>query len=101
MATRTPVIIPNHTSLAELGNNGERGYMLTTLYPVVAMVDNIIRFQADLYEIADKLDEVKNHIDTNNRIYTERIEKAYDFVNALNWEGISKNFIKAIRQLLK
>jgi glycosyltransferase involved in cell wall biosynthesis len=101
MATKTPVIIPNHTSLAELGNNGERGYMLTTLYPVVAMVDNIIRFQADLYEIADKLDDVKNHIDTNNPIYTDRIEKAYEFVNALNWEGISKTFIKAIRQLLK
>lgn len=53
MACKVPVIIPNHTSLGEIGKGGERAYMLNTLYPTVAMVDNVIRFQADLYEIAE------------------------------------------------
>jgi glycosyltransferase involved in cell wall biosynthesis len=99
MACKLPILIPNHTSLGELGKNGERAYMLNTLYPIVAMVDNVIRFQSDLYEIAEKLSLIKHNIKSEPIYHGKKIEKAYDFVSGLNWEDISKTFIKAIRNL--
>jgi glycosyltransferase involved in cell wall biosynthesis len=101
MACKLPVIIPNHTSLCELGKNGERAYMLNTLYPIVAMVDNVIRFQSDLYEIAETIDIVRCNMKTNSFVHTDRIEKAFEFVSELKWEGITKTFIKVMRNLLK
>jgi len=99
MACKLPTLIPNHTSLGELGKNGERAYMLNTLYPIVAMVDNVVRFQSDLYEISEQLAQIKYNIDNQTISHTNKIEKAYDFVSGLNWEDISKTFIRAIRML--
>jgi glycosyltransferase involved in cell wall biosynthesis len=101
MATKLPVILPNHTSLAELCNNGERGYLLQSLYPFVAIVDSVIRFQSDLYEIAETIDEVKRDIDSKSPKINNKVEKAYEFIEKLSWEGISKTFIKAINKLVK
>jgi len=99
MACKLPTILPNHTSLGELGNKGERAYMLNTLYPIVATVDNVIRFQSDLYEIAEELNNVKSNIKLNSFEHTQKIEKAYKFVNSLEWDGIAKIFIRAIKEL--
>jgi glycosyltransferase involved in cell wall biosynthesis len=101
MATKLPVILPNHTSLGELCNNGERGYLLQSLYPCVAIVDSVIRFQSDLYEIAETLDEVKKDIDAKSNKLINKVELAYAFIDELSWEGISKTFIKAINKLVK
>lgn len=101
MACKLPTILPNHTSLGELGNKGERAYMLNTLYPIVAMVDNVIRFQSDLYEIAEQIDLVKTDKDAKSESYNNKIENAHKFVSELNWQGISKTFIKAINTLTK
>lgn len=101
MACQVPCVIPNHTSLGELGANGKRAYMLNTLYPISAMVDNIIRFQSDLYEIAETLDKVYQDKQSNNVEYTQKIENAYKFVSDLKWHGIAKTFEKAIKKLLK
>jgi glycosyltransferase involved in cell wall biosynthesis len=101
MATKLPVILPNHTSLGELCNNGERGYLLQSLYPCVAIVDSVIRFQSDLYEIAETIDEVKRDIDSKSPKLNNKVEKAYEFIEKLSWEGISKTFIKAINKLVK
>jgi glycosyltransferase involved in cell wall biosynthesis len=99
MACKLPCVIPNHTSLGELGANGKRAYMLNTLYPISAMVDNIIRFQSDLYEIAETIDLVKKQKDSNSLEYTNRINSAYDFVSGLKWDDIAKTFAKGIRLL--
>jgi glycosyltransferase involved in cell wall biosynthesis len=99
MACKLPCVIPNHTSLGELGANGKRAYMLNTLYPISAMVDNIIRFQSDLYEIAETLDLVKKQRDSQSKEYLEKINLAYDFVSKLEWEGIAKTFARGIRTL--
>jgi glycosyltransferase involved in cell wall biosynthesis len=99
MACKLPCVIPNHTSLGELGANGKRAYMLNTLYPISAMVDNIIRFQSDLYEIAETLELVKKQRDSQSKEYLEKINLAYDFVSKLEWEGIAKTFAKGIRTL--
>lgn len=100
MSARKPVIIPKHTSLEHLGGaNGERAYFLETLYPIVAMVDNIIRFQCDLYEISDTLDQVYKDKKSLALDQTLKIEKAYKFVESLNWTDISKSFADDIKRL--
>lgn len=101
MACKLPIIAPNHTSVGEICKAGERAYMLETLYPTVAMVDNVIRFQCDLYEISDTLTLVENHIKSKNPILQNKVESAYAYVNTLGWEKISMEFIKAIRNLTK
>jgi glycosyltransferase involved in cell wall biosynthesis len=101
MATKLPVILPNHTSLGELGDNGSRGWMLEELYPTVAMVDNVVRYQSDMYEIAETLSIVNKHIRENSSAINEKVNRAYMFVTSLDWDVIAKEFIKAIRQLTK
>lgn len=100
MCCRTPVIIPKHTSFSEIGGNrGERAYFLETLYPTVALVDNIIRWQCDFIEIAEKLDEVKKAIDNRSLELSNKLDKAYDYVSKLDWKDISKVFSDEIVRL--
>jgi glycosyltransferase involved in cell wall biosynthesis len=101
MSARKPVIIPKHTSFEHLGGaNGERAYFLETLYPIVAMVDNIVRFQSDLYEIAETLDKVKKDIDSNSPELQSKLDKAYKFVESLDWKDIAKVFSDDIKKLV-
>jgi glycosyltransferase involved in cell wall biosynthesis len=100
MSARKPVVIPKHTSFEHLGgSNGERAYFLETLYPIVAMVDNIIRFQCDLYEISDVLHQV--YLDKTSRAIdqTQKIEKAFKFVESHDWKEIAKSFSEDIKRL--
>lgn len=99
MACKLPLIVPNHTSIAEITKNGERAYMLNTLYPIVAMVDNIIRFQADLYEICETIHQVYLDKKSHALDQTIKIDKAYKYVESLNWLGISKIFAEDIKRL--
>jgi len=101
MSTKKPVIIPNHTSFQYLGgSNGERAYFLNTLYPCVAMIDNVVRFQADLYEIAENLNYVYNDIQNKNKDLALKIDNAYKFIANHKWEDIAKEFAKEIKKLL-
>jgi glycosyltransferase involved in cell wall biosynthesis len=100
MSARKPVIIPKHTSLEHLGGqNGERAYFLETLYPIVAMVDNIIRFQSDLYEISDTLHQVEKDLHSTNPQLLDKVNRAYKFVESLNWKDIAKLFADEIKKL--
>lgn len=100
MSAKKPVIIPKHTSLEHLGGSkGERAYFLETLYPSVAMVDNIIRFQSDLYEISEVIDQVYKDKTSKALDQTLKIEKAYKFVESLNWRDIAKLFSDEIKRL--
>jgi len=100
MSAKKPVIMPKHTSFEHLGGqNGERAYFLETLYPVCSTVDNIIRFQSDLYEISDTLDAVFEASKANTPEYQSKIEKAYKFVESLNWADIAKVFSEEIKRL--
>ena len=101
MATKLPVLIPSHTSLKEIGDSGKRAYMLDTLYPIVAQVDNIVRLQSDLYEIAEKINLIKEEKDKNSESYQKRVEGAYQYVSSLKWSDIAKKFVKAINRLTK
>ena len=102
MSVRVPTIIPKHTSFLSLGGlKGERTYYMETLYPIVAMVDNIVRFQADLYEINDLLMQVRNDIQNNSVALKDKLDNAYEFVSSLKWEEISKVFSDEIKRLVK
>ena len=100
MACRVPTIIPRHTSFQILGgDNAERTYYIQTLYPIVATVDNIIRFQSDLYEIADTLDLIHRQLDQGESEVYNKIDAAYKFVESLDWKDISKKFADDIKRL--
>jgi glycosyltransferase involved in cell wall biosynthesis len=100
MACRVPTIIPRHTSFQILGGeNAERTYYIQTLYPIVATVDNIIRFQSDLYEIADTLDLIHRQLGQGESEVYNKIDAAYKFVESLDWKDISKKFADDIKRL--
>jgi intein/homing endonuclease len=101
MSSKLPILAPNHTSIKEICDSGKRAYMLDTLYPIVAQVDNIIRFQTDLYEIAENINFIKEEKDKNSELYQKRVDDAYDYVSSLKWSDIAKKFIKAINRLTK
>jgi glycosyltransferase involved in cell wall biosynthesis len=106
MATKTPVIAPNHTSIAEIGDKGNRIFLLEKLSPVVHMADNIIRFQTDIDEIADKIKEVRDFIkeaeeSENCNELDDKIEKAWKYVRGLEWKYISKIFSDDFSKHLK
>jgi glycosyltransferase involved in cell wall biosynthesis len=100
MACRVPTIIPRHTSFQILGgDNAERTYYIETLYPIVATVDNIIRFQSDLYEISDTLDLIHKQLYQRESDLINKINAAYKFVESLDWKDISKKFADDIKRL--
>lgn len=100
MACKVPTIVPRHTSFQILGGeNAERTYYIETLYPIVAMVDNIIRFQSDLYEIADILDLIYRQLKEGESEVKNKVEAAYKFVESLDWKDISKKFADDIKRL--
>jgi glycosyltransferase involved in cell wall biosynthesis len=100
MACKVPTIVPRHTSFQILGGeNAERTYYTETLYPIVAMVDNIIRFQSDLYEIADTLHLIEMQLKKQESELNNKVEAAYKFVESLDWKDISKKFADDIKRL--
>jgi glycosyltransferase involved in cell wall biosynthesis len=100
MACGVPVIMPKHTSHLELGGpNGERCWFLETLYPTVAMVDNIIRYQCDMFEIAEKLDEVYREVEEAPTGVTTKQKKASEYVEKLSWGEFSHRFAEHIKRL--
>jgi glycosyltransferase involved in cell wall biosynthesis len=101
MSARKPVVIPNHTSFQHLGGqNGERAYFLNTLYPSVSTIDNVIRFQSDLYEVAETLNYLYNDIQNNSPELALKIDYAYKFIEKYKWEDIAKTFSEEIKKLV-
>ena len=98
MSAKKPVVIPKHTSFEHLGG-GDRAYFLETLYPTVSTFDNVIRFQSDIYEIGDVLNDVKKDIDSESDTIRLKIHNAYKFVNSLDWAEIAKVFSDEIKRL--
>jgi hypothetical protein len=101
MSARKPVIIPNHTSFQYLGGqNGERAYFLNTLYPSASTIDNVIRFQSDLYEVSETLNYLYNDIQNNSPELALKIDNAYKFIEKHKWEDIAKTFSEEIKKLV-
>lgn len=93
-ATKTPVIAPNTTSIKELSAYGSRAYLLETIVPFCSTVDNIIREQTDCWEIGERIIELSNDLTHNNAKLNDKVNKAYEYVQSLNWEDVCKRWIE-------
>jgi glycosyltransferase involved in cell wall biosynthesis len=100
MGCKIPTIIPKHTSFLTLGGAyGENTYFLETLHPIVDRMDNLIRYQSDLYEIGDTLHLVYETIDFDSEEHKQIVDNAYNFVQSLKWKDIAKRFADKIKEL--
>ena len=98
MATRLPVIIPNTTSLTEIGGNGSRAYMLDTIIPFCGNNDNIIREQTDYVEVFEKIIEVAGLCLSGKT--KEKLDKAEDFIKQIDWKQICKRWIELFEKIV-
>jgi glycosyltransferase involved in cell wall biosynthesis len=98
MATRLPVIIPNTTSMTEIGGNGSRAYMLDTIIPFCGSNDNIIREQTDYIEVYEKMVEVAGLCLSGKT--KEKLDKAEEFVKTIEWKPICKRWSEVFEKLL-
>lgn len=89
MATRTPVVAPDHSTISELLADG-RGYLTpagndVSLWDVGDSDNNLIRPLVDVEKMAEMIDLA---IEADNTVMTEL---AYDYVSKLNWATIVKD----------
>lgn len=100
MSCKVPTIIPKHTSFLTLGGtNGENTYFLEILHPIVDRIDNLIRNQSDLYEVADTLHLVYETIQNDSDEHKQKVENAFNFISKLKWNDIAKRFSDKIKEL--
>lgn len=91
MATKRPVLAPDHTSLSEmLGKmntdelKGERGILIRTGESFVQHDDNSrVRYVVDVEDMVDKMEALVE----NRAEYQPMVERAYAWVQDLNWRG--------------
>lgn len=92
MATKTPVIVPDHTSLSEIGADG-RARLVRSSEELVcfgAMDNNQYR---PLTDIGDMIEALTDGHD-NREKYKEMAEKAYSWVMNLSWDNIGKQWVE-------
>jgi glycosyltransferase involved in cell wall biosynthesis len=100
MAACVPIVAPNHTSLKEITNDGSRIFAIINHFPIVAMVDNVIRHQSDLIEVAELINEVHEDLKNGGKIVKEKTQAAKKYIDSLNWKTISGLFIKELKNLM-
>lgn len=91
-ATKIPIVAPYNTSFKEMSGYGKNAWMLQGQYPYCNVNDNVIRYQTDIYEIAETLHEVAKSVGTDE--YKQKIENAYNWVNKLHWKDVCKQWIE-------
>jgi glycosyltransferase involved in cell wall biosynthesis len=104
MATKTPIICPLSTSFIEMTDNGKRAYVVENLIPTCSIVDNVVREQCDIYEVADTILHVASGmqglLDSINftENHNKRVNSAYDYINSLSWKEICKSWIQYFKE---
>jgi len=98
MACRLPVVAPNHTSLIEIGGNGQRMYHLEELDPFINQFDSTIRMRANIYECAEKICEAAE--ENMGGTKSERVDNAKKYVNSLKWDEIAQKFLNYFNDIL-
>jgi glycosyltransferase involved in cell wall biosynthesis len=100
-STKLPVIAPNTTSIPELSGNGSRAYLLETIIPYCGTVDNIVREQTDHWEIGEKIIEVANDINVRSLKLNDKIDRAYEYANSLDWSMLCKRWVEYFKETYK
>lgn len=99
MATKTPLIAPDYSSLPEITANGERAWLLETLYPCAPLPSPMIRRQTDLYEVGDKIIEVALAQKLDTPEYQDKIKKAYEYAQGLDWSIVCKDWARLFAEV--
>jgi glycosyltransferase involved in cell wall biosynthesis len=120
MMAKIPVVAPYNTSIKEISaiNKvvesssveqiiGDRGRLLTykSEKPIVSRFDNMIRTQADIETALNCLYITYRHWkhDLNDTELTQleaMIDRAHAYARSLSWNGIGRQWIQEVRQLL-
>ena len=98
MATKTPVLFPNNTSLTEIiGENEERGYLCKSgkdddHHVCLGAIDNnILRPTIDITDMADKMLYIYNNYDEAMK----KAEAAYIWVK--DWKSVCKQWLQVFK----
>jgi glycosyltransferase involved in cell wall biosynthesis len=97
---KIPIIASYSTSFMEMSNYGKNAWMLETLYPYLNL-DNIIREQTDIYELADRLLEVAKGKYSNSKEFNDKIERSYQWAKSLDWSLVCKLWIEYFKEIYK
>jgi len=105
MATRTLVVCPQHTSLSEITDFGDNviSFIFNQANVFVKDFDKI-RFTTNPNEVTNILGVVynlKNEEEEIRQISEGKIDRAYEKVKGMRWEGIAKQFKEKIDKLAK
>jgi glycosyltransferase involved in cell wall biosynthesis len=101
MATKTPVIATNYSSIPEIAGNGTRAWLLESLYPYVTTAGSMLRYQTDIYEVGEKIIEVALERKNNTQLYQDKIEKAYLYAQSLNWKFVCEDWANLFHDIFK
>jgi glycosyltransferase involved in cell wall biosynthesis len=88
MACKVPCIIPAHTSLKELGGEGNRAVMLEEFLPHVEPLESVWRLKCHYEEVAEKIIEVAKNRHNNTIEWLTNM--ASNWVKSLTWESICR-----------
>ncbi len=97
MACKVPCIIPDHTSLAEIGADGERAFMIWEQLPVCDVSDNMPRYMSHFEEVSENiLNIAKKSVSIGSKIndIQPTIENAYNWITELTWEKVCVDWIE-------
>lgn len=96
---KLPIIAPYTTSFMEMSGYGQRAYMLETIYPICQPNDNVIREQTDIYEIAEKLVLLSQHIKNQSFDLSKRVELNYEWAKSIEWSKVCKSWADYFKQV--
>lgn len=90
MACKTPIVVPNNTSLPEITNNGERGWLVnsghTPSHWVLKENDNDrVRPIMSVEEAADAIIEI---MENKGGIVEKKVNLAYEWAGNLTWKSV-------------
>lgn len=90
MACKVPCIIPEHTSMKELGADG-RAFMLDEFVPACEVSDNVMRLRCHYQQVSELIKEACFMRATGDD--KKMIEGAYAWVTKLTWENVCDEWI--------
>lgn len=98
MATKTPVIAPDHTALSEILGEG-RGVLVpagktTTDWFIMANDNARLRPLVSIPDYVDKMVWIRN----NPEAVAEMIEKAYSWVQELSWDKVGEQWREVFKK---
>jgi len=95
MAAKTPIVVPNNTSVPEITNNGERGWNIpsgsTPTHWVIKENDNDrVRPLMDVEKAADAIIEI---MENKDGIVEKKVEAAYEWAKELTWKSVMPQWV--------